>query len=131
MPHTFTLPNVRREIACLWHLAWPVLIGQLANFGMGVADVAMTGHSSADELAAVSLGASVWGIILVTVTGVMMAVNSIVAHDVETAQAAPAPTSDKLLPAPGEIESRPLSNVRARKRKRWRSSAPARKTRRT
>jgi len=82
MPHTFTLPNVRREIACLWHLAWPVLIGQLANVGMGVADVAMTGHSSADELAAVSLGASVWGIILVTVTGVMMAVNSIVAHDV-------------------------------------------------
>jgi MATE family multidrug resistance protein len=30
----------------------------------------------------VALGASVWGIILVTVTGIMMAVNSIVAHDV-------------------------------------------------
>ncbi|SHN38598.1 multidrug resistance protein, MATE family [Duganella sacchari] len=82
MPHTFTLPNVRREIASLWQLAWPVLIGQLANVGMGVADVAMTGHTSADELAAVSLGASVWAIVLVTVTGVMMAVNSIVAHDV-------------------------------------------------
>jgi MATE family multidrug resistance protein len=82
MPHTFTLPNVRREISSLWKLAWPVLIGQLANVGMGVADVAMTGHTSADELAAVSLGASVWGIILVTVTGIMMAVNSIVAHDV-------------------------------------------------
>ncbi|NVM76613.1 MATE family multidrug resistance protein [Duganella sp. SG902] len=82
MPHTFTLPNIRREIAALWTLAWPVLIGQLANVGMGVADVAMTGHTSADELAAVSLGASVWGIILVTVTGIMMAVNSIVAHDV-------------------------------------------------
>lgn len=82
MPHTFTLPNIRREIAALWQLAWPVLIGQLANVGMGVADVAMTGHASADELAAVALGASVWGIILVTVTGIMMAVNSIVAHDV-------------------------------------------------
>ncbi|TFW18841.1 MATE family efflux transporter [Duganella callida] len=82
MPHTFTLPNIRREVSSLWRLAWPVLIGQLANVGMGVADVAMTGHTSADELAAVSLGASVWAIILVTVTGVMMATNSIVAHDV-------------------------------------------------
>jgi MATE family multidrug resistance protein len=82
MPHTFTLPNIRREIAALWTLAWPVLVGQLATVGMGVADVAMTGHTSADELAAVSLGASVWAIILVTVSGVMMAINSIVAHDV-------------------------------------------------
>jgi len=82
MPHTFTKANVRREIAALWMLAWPVLVGQLATVGMGVADVAMTGHTSADELAAVSLGASVWSIILVTVSGVMMAINSIVAHDV-------------------------------------------------
>jgi len=82
MPHTFTLPNIRREIVALWRLAWPVLVGQLATVGMGVADVAMTGHTSADELAAVSLGASVWSIILVTVSGVMMAINTIVAHDV-------------------------------------------------
>jgi MATE family multidrug resistance protein len=82
MPHTFTAPNIRREIAALWQLAWPVLIGQLATVGMGVADVAMTGHTSADELAAVSLGASVWSIILVTVSGVMMAINTVVAHDI-------------------------------------------------
>ncbi len=59
-----------------------MLIGQLATVGMGVADVAMTGHVSADELAAVSLGASVWSIVLVTVMGVMMAINSIVAHEI-------------------------------------------------
>ena len=82
MPTTLTLPNVKLEAAALWKLAWPMLIGQLATVGMGVADVAMTGHASADELAAVSLGASVWSIILVTVSGTMMAINSIVAHDV-------------------------------------------------
>ncbi|HEU4843576.1 MAG TPA: MATE family efflux transporter [Burkholderiaceae bacterium] len=82
MPYSFTLPNMRAEAAALWRLAWPVLIGQLATVGMGVADVAMTGHASADELAAVSLGASVWSIVMVTVTGIMMAINSIVAHDV-------------------------------------------------
>jgi MATE family multidrug resistance protein len=82
MPHAFTIANFRRETAALWQLAWPVLVGQLATVGMGVADVAMTGHTSADELAAVSLGASIWSIILVTVSGTMMAINSVVAHDV-------------------------------------------------
>ncbi|WP_409567687.1 MATE family efflux transporter [Rugamonas sp. DEMB1] len=86
MPTSFTLPAIRAEAAGLWRLAWPMLVGQLATVGMGVADVAMTGHASADELAAVSLGASIWSIILVTVTGVMMAMNSIVAHDVGAGQ---------------------------------------------
>ena len=72
---------VRTEIATLWRLSWPMLVGQLATVGMGVADVAMTGHVSAAELAAVSLGTSVWSIVLVTVMGVMMAVNSVVAHE--------------------------------------------------
>jgi len=72
---------VRTEIATLWRLSWPMLVGQLATVGMGVADVAMTGHVSAAELAAVSLGTSVWSIILVTVMGVMMAVNSVVSHE--------------------------------------------------
>jgi MATE family multidrug resistance protein len=82
MPHTFKLANIRLEAAALWRLAWPMLVGQLATVGMGVADVAMTGHASADELGAVSLGASIWSIILVTVSGTMMAINSVVAHDV-------------------------------------------------
>jgi MATE family multidrug resistance protein len=72
---------VRLEGAALWRLAWPVLVAQLANVGMGVADVAMTGHVSAEDLAAVSLGASVWMIVLVTVMGIMMSVNSVVAHE--------------------------------------------------
>lgn len=73
---------VRTEMATLWKLSWPMLIGQLATVGMGVADVAMTGHVNADELAAVSLGASVWSIVLVTVMGVMMSINTVVAHEI-------------------------------------------------
>jgi len=82
MPYSFTLPNLRREAASLWQLAWPVLVGQLATVGMAVADVAMTGHTSAAELAAVSLGASVWSIVLLTMNGTMMAINTVVAHEV-------------------------------------------------
>ena len=78
---THTASPVRTEVATLWRLSWPMLVGQLATVGMGVADVAMTGHVSAAELAAVSLGTSVWSIVLVTVMGVMMAVNSVVAHE--------------------------------------------------
>ena len=83
MPHStaFTTSAIRTEASALWRLAWPMLIGQLATVGMGVADVAMSGHASAEELAAVALGASIWSMVLVTVMGVMMAINSIVAHE--------------------------------------------------
>lgn len=73
------------EIKAVWQLAWPMLVGQIATVGMGVADVAMTGHVSAEELAAVSLGASVWSIVLVTVMGIMMAINTVVAHEMGAA----------------------------------------------
>ena len=78
--------TVRSEMASLWQLSWPMLVGQRATVGMGVADVAMTGHVSAAELAAVSLGASIWSIVLVTVMGVMMAINSVVAHEIGAGQ---------------------------------------------
>ena len=77
--------TARSEMSALWGLSWPMLVGQLATVGMGVADVAMTGHVSAAELAAVSLGASVWSTILVTVMGVMMAINTVVAHEMGAA----------------------------------------------
>ncbi len=73
---------IRREVVALWALAWPVLIGQLATMAMGVADVIMTGHASAEDLAAVSLGTTVWNIITITAMGVMMAINTLVSHEV-------------------------------------------------
>jgi MATE family multidrug resistance protein len=82
MPTTISTTNLRSEATALWKLAWPVLIGQLATVGMAVADVAMTGHTQASELAAVSTGAAIWSIVLVTVMGTMMAMNTLVAHEV-------------------------------------------------
>jgi MATE family multidrug resistance protein len=74
--------HIRAETHALWLLAWPILIGQIAGVGMGVTDVVMAGHASAQDLAGVSLGVSIWGIIVVTLMGVVMAVNPIVAHHV-------------------------------------------------
>ena len=73
---------LRTELRALWQLTWPLLIGQLASVGMAVADVAMAGHASAQDLAGVSLGASIWMIVVVTLMGVMMSVNPLVAHHV-------------------------------------------------
>ncbi|MGQ0711564.1 MAG: MATE family efflux transporter [Rhodoferax sp.] len=73
---------LRQELHALWQLAWPILVGQLATMGMAVADVAMTGRYSADDLAGVSLGVSVWNMIIISIMGLMMAVNPMVAHHV-------------------------------------------------
>jgi len=70
------------ELRSLWQLAWPMLIGQLANVGMAVVDVAMAGHASAQDLAGVSLGVSIWNMLIITLMGIMMSVNPTVAHQV-------------------------------------------------
>ena len=77
---------VRQEASSLWQLAWPILIGQLATVAMSVADVAMAGHASAQDLAGVSLGVSIWHIVIVTLMGLLMAVNPIVAQHMGAGQ---------------------------------------------
>ena len=72
--------RLQAELYALWQLAWPILVGQLANVGMSVAAVAMAGHASALDLAGVSLGVSIWHIITITLIGVMMSVSPTVAH---------------------------------------------------
>ncbi|WP_236635406.1 MATE family efflux transporter [Rhodoferax sp. TS-BS-61-7] len=85
IPFPFSPTRMRRagtELAALWQLAWPILIGQLANVGMSVADVAMAGHASAHDLAGISLGVSIWNITIITLMGLMMSVAPLVAHHV-------------------------------------------------
>jgi MATE family multidrug resistance protein len=72
---------IRSESGAIWRLAWPILIAQLATAGMSVSDVAMSGRLSADDIAAVSLGASCWGLAFATMVGLMMPVNVLVAHE--------------------------------------------------
>ena len=72
--------RILAEVHALWLLAWPILVGQLANVGMAVVDVAMAGHASANDLAGVSMGVSIWNLVIITLMGVMMAINPTVAH---------------------------------------------------
>ncbi|MFC4277782.1 MATE family efflux transporter [Achromobacter aloeverae] len=60
--------------------AWPVLISQWAGIAFGVLDTAMTGHSSPDDLAAMSLSASVYITVFVGLMGVVHALIPILAQ---------------------------------------------------
>lgn len=70
-------PSVLRS---LLHLAWPVLVAQLAVMANGVIDTVMAGRLSAVDLAAVGIGASIYVTIFVTVTGVLLALTPTIAQ---------------------------------------------------
>ena len=54
--------------------------------GMSVTDVAMAGHASAQDLAGVSLGVSIFNITIITLMGLVMSINPMVAHHVGAAE---------------------------------------------
>ncbi len=72
--------NSRRETRPLIGLALPICGAQLAQAGMSVADVMMTGRLSATDLAAVSVGSSLWLPLMLFMTGTLMGLTPIVAQ---------------------------------------------------
>ena len=70
-------PSVLRS---LFHLAWPMLVAQLAVMANGAIDTVMAGRLSAVDLAAVGIGASIYVTVFVTVTGVLLALTPTVAR---------------------------------------------------
>ena len=63
-----------------WHLAWPIAVGQMASTGTAFIDTVMAGHVSAGDLAAVSVGASIWITIIVSMIGYLLATSPLVAQ---------------------------------------------------
>lgn len=63
-------------------LAWPIMVTQLAQVGTGFVDATMAGHYSHIDLAAISVGGSIWIALMVTLIGLTLAVNPLVAHSV-------------------------------------------------
>ncbi|KAF0814605.1 Multidrug resistance protein NorM [Andreprevotia sp. IGB-42] len=74
--------HLKDELKSIWHLGWPIMIGQLASTGTAFVDAVMAGHVSAGDLAAVSIGASVWVMLLVTLVGLTLAASPLIAHAV-------------------------------------------------
>jgi multidrug resistance protein, MATE family len=62
------------------HLAWPVLVSQVALVANGVIDTVMAGRLGAVELAGVGIGAAIVMTVMVTCSGVLLALTPIIAH---------------------------------------------------
>lgn len=71
----------RRDAAATLRLAGPLIGGQLAYLGLSVIDTVMAGNLSAETLAAVAVGSSVWSSLNVFLLGVLMSVSAFVAQD--------------------------------------------------
>ncbi|TCW30356.1 MATE family efflux transporter [Gulbenkiania mobilis] len=69
-----------QEAGRLTRLALPMMVAQIAQVGTGFVDTVMAGHVGTDDLAAVSLGSSVFVTVYVTLMGVVTALNPIIAH---------------------------------------------------
>lgn len=73
-----TAVELRRLVA----LAVPLLIAQISQTAMGVVDTVMAGHYSADDLAAVAVGFSIWLPAMLFIMGLMMGNTALVARAV-------------------------------------------------
>jgi MATE family multidrug resistance protein len=62
-------------------LAWPILIAQLAVMAYAVVDTVLVGHATPADLAAMGVGASVYGSVFVSLTGVLNALNPIIGQE--------------------------------------------------
>lgn len=69
----------------LMQLAWPMLIGQVAQVAMGVADTVMAGAVGPLDLGAVAVGFSLWLPVYVLCIGVLSAVTATIARAVGAA----------------------------------------------
>ena len=66
------------HIRDIFSIAWPMLIGQLAVIANGVIDTAMTSRFSATDLAALSIGISIYVTIFVGLNGVLQAIAPVI-----------------------------------------------------
>lgn len=70
----------RYELVTLTRLAGPIVLAQLSQMGMGVADTIMAGRVSATELAGVALGGNLYWPALLFMSGILLALTPTVAQ---------------------------------------------------
>ena len=64
--------DLRQELGRLLRLAMPMMLTQIAQMGMGVADTMMAGRVSAADLAGVALGGNIYWPTILMLSGVIM-----------------------------------------------------------
>ncbi|WP_151704634.1 MATE family efflux transporter [Nitrincola alkalilacustris] len=75
-----SLSRKREETLAILHLAWPIVIAQLAQHSIGFVDTLMAARAGAEDLAAIALGTSIWIPVFLALSGILMATTPLVAH---------------------------------------------------
>lgn len=76
----YSFPVFKKEMNKLIVLAFPMLLAQVAQVGIGFVDTVMAGGAGKGDLAAVALGSSIFSTIYITFMGVMSALNPILSQ---------------------------------------------------
>lgn len=71
---------IRAELGQLLRLSFPIVLTQLSQMGMGVADTVMAGRYGAVDLAGVALGGNLFWPLVLLCSGVLMAITPSVSH---------------------------------------------------
>lgn len=72
--------SISQKINQLLRILLPILVTQISMFAMTFFDTFMSGHSSANDLAGVAIGASIWVPVQTGLTGILFAVTPVVAQ---------------------------------------------------
>ncbi len=73
-------PRLATEFDATIRLAAPLVLGQLSAIGMNLIDTVLAGHLDAHTLGAVALGSNVWVLAIITIIGIMMALQPSIAQ---------------------------------------------------
>ncbi|MBE2893714.1 MATE family efflux transporter [Spirabiliibacterium falconis] len=72
--------NIRHESKQLFKIAGPIWIAQLSQSTMGMVDTIMAGRVSANDMAAISIGASIWLPLLLFGQGLLLSLPPVIAY---------------------------------------------------
>ncbi len=60
--------------------AWPIYLGQIAIIAQGIIDTIMAGHASANDLAAIGVGTSIFGTVYIAISGILVALMPLISR---------------------------------------------------
>lgn len=72
--------SIKQKIRLLLSILLPILITQLGMYSMNFFDTVMSGHASADDLAGVAIGSSLWVPVFTGLSGVLLGITPIISH---------------------------------------------------
>ncbi|MYL61403.1 MATE family efflux transporter, partial [Virgibacillus halodenitrificans] len=76
----YVTSSLKEKLKLFTIILIPILITQVSMYMMNIFDTVMSGRASAEDLAGVAIGSSLWVPIFTGVNGILLAITPIIAH---------------------------------------------------